>query len=196
MSFTGWSLLVGFLLVSMVLLGTLVERLPLSSAMVYLLLGAIIAPTDPVLVAGMHAEPGTGPDRLGFSLAGEGGLNDGAALPFVMLGPGLLGVHDLGPGLSRWWSLDLLWSTAGGIASGGAIGALTGWLVVCLRVHHPDAVGLDVFLGIGLIALACGVAQLMLASGFLAVFASGLAWQRVREQPQAAARPLGTPTHG
>lgn len=181
-------------------LGTLMGRLPLSSAMIYLvigwllglptgaavLLGAILAPTDPVLASGVHSEPGPHPDRLGFSLAGEGGLNDGAAFPFVMLGLGLLGVHDLGPGLVRWWGLDLLWATVGGIA----IGALSGWLVVNLRGHHHAAVGLDMFLGLGLIALAYGLAQLVLASGFLAVFASGLALQRVREQPLGDTRPL------
>jgi NhaP-type Na+/H+ or K+/H+ antiporter len=43
------------------------------------LLGAILAPTDPVLASGVPSEPGERPDRLGFSLAAEGGLNDGAA---------------------------------------------------------------------------------------------------------------------
>jgi len=41
-----------------------------------ILLGAILAPTDPVLASGVRSEPGSRPDRLGFSLAGEGGLND------------------------------------------------------------------------------------------------------------------------
>lgn len=277
MSFTNWSLFVGVLLITLVLVGTLMGRLPLSSAMIYLvlgwllgpealnvltpdplrhtallqrlseiallislfavglhlgeplhshrwrlpvrlaflsmtamvvmitavgvwllglppgaavLLGAILAPTDPVLASGVQSEPGPHPDRLGFSLAGEGGLNDGAAFPFVMLGLGLLGVHDLGPGLVRWCGLDLLWATVGGIAVGAALGALSGWLVVNLRGHYHAAVGLDMFLGLGLIALAYGLAQLVLASGFLAVFASGLALQRVREQPLGDTRPL------
>lgn len=277
MSFAAWSLFAGVLLLSLVLLGTFLGRLPLSSAMLYLalgwllgpeamnvlapdpvrhaamlevatevallislfavglqlgvplrdrrwwlpvrlafvsmaamvamvaaigvwllglspgaavLLGAILAPTDPVLASGVHAEPGARPDRLGFSLAGEGGLNDGAAFPFVMLGLGLLGVYDAGPGMIRWWSLDLLWTTVGGAAVGGMIGALTGQLVVYLRARHQEAVGLDVFLGLGVIGLAYGFAQLVLASGFLAVFAGGLALQRVREQPKEDTRPL------
>jgi NhaP-type Na+/H+ or K+/H+ antiporter len=155
-----------------------------------LLLGAILAPTDPVLASGLHSEPQARADRVGFSLAGEGGLNDGAAFPFVMLGLGLLGAHDLGPSLLRWWSVDLLWATLGGLALGAVLGTLTGRIVVFLRTRHQEAVGLDVFLGLGLIALAYGLAQVMLASGFLAVFASGLALQRVREQPQDDARPL------
>ena len=277
MSLAEWSLFVGALLVTMVLAGTLLGRLPLSSAMVYLalgwllgpdaanvlrpdpylhsgllervaeiallislfavglqlgvplrdrrwrlplrlafvsmaimvalvaaigvwvlglpvgaavLLGAVLAPTDPVLASGVQSDPGSHPERLGFSLAGEGGLNDGTAFPFVLLGLGLLGVHEMGPGVVRWWSIDLAWATIGGIAIGGALGAAIGWLVVYLRSRHDEAVGLDQFLGLGLVAMAYGIAQLVLASGFLAVFAAGLALQRVRERPRSSTRPL------
>lgn len=44
MSFAGWALFVGVLLVNLVLLGTLIGRLPLSSAMVYLVLGGLLGP--------------------------------------------------------------------------------------------------------------------------------------------------------
>ena len=152
--------------------------LPLGGAV---LLGAILAPTDPVLASGVKTEGGTDPGRLRFSLAGEGGLNDGSAFPFVMLGLGLLGMHDLGSGAWRWWMLDLLWDTAAGILIGAAVGTLVGRLVVYLRTRHELALGRDEFLSLGLVALAYGAAQLVMASGFLAVFAAGLALQRVRE---------------
>lgn len=58
------------------------------------LLGGILAPTDPVLVSGMQSQGGVDPDRLRFSLAGEGAFNDGTAFPFVMLG--LMGHAGLG----------------------------------------------------------------------------------------------------
>ncbi|WP_137896353.1 cation:proton antiporter [Ramlibacter sp. 2FC] len=168
-------------------LGVWVLDLPLGAAV---LLGAILAPTDPVLASGVHSDPGSQPDRLGFSLAGEGGLNDGAAFPFVMLGFGLLGMHDMGPGFVRWWGIDLVWATVGGVAIGGALGAATGRLVVYLRSRHDEAIGLDLFLGLGLVGMAYGIAQLSLASGFLAVFTAGLALQRVRERPKPDTRPL------
>ena len=274
MSFAEWSAFVGALLITMVLAGTLLGRLPLSSAMVYLglgwvmgpqvmnvlrpdpvlhagvlqhvaevgllislfavgmqlgvplrdrrwrlpvrlalasmavmvamvaavgvwalhlplgaaiLLGAILAPTDPVLASGVQSEPGPKPDRLGFSLAGEGGLNDGTAFPFVMLGLGLLGIHSLGPGLVRWWTIDLLWASAMGIAIGAVLGGAAGRLVVHLRSRHGEAEGLDEFLALGLVGMAYGVAQISLASGFLAVFAAGLALQRVRAGSPPAA---------
>jgi NhaP-type Na+/H+ or K+/H+ antiporter len=56
-------------------------------------------------------------------------------------------------------------------------------------------VGLDAFLSLGLIAITYGVAQLCAASGFLAVFAAGLALQRVREHPLPDTVPLDS-EHG
>jgi len=161
--------------------------LPIGAAV---LLGAILAPTDPVLASGVQSEPGVDPDRLRFSLAGEGGLNDGTAFPFVMLGLGLLGLHELGTWGWRWWAVDLLWATAGGLAIGAAMGALVGNLVVFLRTRHKEAVGLNEFLSLGLVGVAYGLAQLSLASGFLAVFAAGLALQRVKERPRSGTRSL------
>ncbi|MEN8130174.1 MAG: cation:proton antiporter [Pseudomonadota bacterium] len=153
--------------------------LPLGAA---ILLGAILAPTDPVLASAVQVESSGDRDRLRFSLIGEGGLNDGTAFPFVMLGLGLLGLHDLGTAGWRWLVVDLFWATAGGLLIGGALGALVGRLVVYLRTRHQESVGLDEFLALGLIALAYGVAVLAHTYGFLAVFAAGLALQRVKEQ--------------
>jgi len=269
MNFAIWSLIIGVLLITMVLSGTLLKRLPLSTAMLYLvagfilgpagwailspdpldhsailegvaevavlislfsvglklglplsnrhwllplrlafvsmtltialiatlslllldlplgaaiLLGAILAPTDPVLASAVQVESSGDRDRLRFSLTGEGGLNDGAAFPFIMLGLGLLGLHDLGTGGWRWLVVDLIWATAGGLLIGGTLGALIGRLVVYLRTRHHESIGLDEFLALGLIALAYGSAVLAYTYGFLAVFAAGLALQRVKEQ--------------
>jgi len=146
------------------------------------LLGGILAPTDPVLASDVQVENAGDRDRLRFSLTGEGALNDGAAFPVVMLGLGLLGLHDLGAWGWRWLALDVIWAIAGGLMIGGALGALIGKLVVYLRSRHQESVGLDEFLALGLIALAYGVAVLGHAYGFLAVFAAGLALQRVKEQ--------------
>ena len=146
------------------------------------LLGAILAPTDPVLASAVQVESSGDRDRLRFSLTGEGGLNDGAAFPFVMLGLGLLGLHDLGVGGWRWWTVDVIWATAGGLMIGGALGALIGTLVVYLRARHKESIGLDEFLALGLIALAYGLAVLSHTYGFLAVLAAGMALQRVKEQ--------------
>ena len=161
------------------LVGVFLLGLPSGAA---LLLAAILAPTDPVLASDVQVEDSSDRDRLRFSLTAEGGLNDGTAFPFVMLGLGMLGLYDFGSGGWRWLAVDVLWAIAGGLAIGGALGALIGKLVVYLRTRHQEAVGLDEFLALGLIAIAYGVARLSLASGFLAVFAAGLALQRIQAQ--------------
>ena len=158
------------------------------------LLGGILAPTDPVLASDVQVENASDRDRLRFSLTAEGGLNDGAAFPFVMLGLGLLGLHDLGAWGWRWIAIDVLWAVAGGLLIGGTLGALIGKLVVYMRSRHKESFGLDEFLALGLIALAYGIAVLGHAYGFLAVFAAGLALQRVKEHAggsRAAVKPPG-----
>lgn len=150
--------------------------LPLGAAV---LLGGILAPTDPVLAADVQVADSDDNDRMRFSLSAEGGLNDGAAFPFVMLGLGLLGLHDLGGGW-RWLIIDLLWAQIGGLLIGALLGIAIGKLVIYLRARYHTAAGLDEFLALGLIAIVYGIAQLSAASGFLAVFAAGLAMQRTK----------------
>src|SRR5262247_1876198 len=58
-----------------------------------LALGAALAPTDPVLASDVQLRSPQDRDALRLALTGEGGLNDGTAFPFVLLGLGLLGVH-------------------------------------------------------------------------------------------------------
>ncbi len=151
-----------------------------------ILLGAILAPTDPVLASDVQVTEAGDQDRLRFSLTGEAGLNDGTAFPFVMLGLGLLGLHDLGDGGWRWVTVDVVWSVIGGLVIGGVLGTLIGELVLYLRRNHKEAVGLDDFLALGLIALSYGVALLAHSYGFLAVFAAGLALRRIEQRAAEA----------
>ncbi|MBS1208140.1 MAG: Na+/H+ antiporter [Proteobacteria bacterium] len=162
------------------LIGYLGLGLPLGAAV---LLGAILAPTDPVLASDVQVLEANDRDRLRFSLTGEGGLNDGAAFPFVLLGLGLLGLHDLGTGGWHWIAVDVLWSVMSGVAIGSVLGTLIGRLVVYLRSRHGESVGHDEFLALGLVALAYGISLFVYANGFLAVIAAGLALQRVKERP-------------
>ncbi|MDQ3700316.1 MAG: cation:proton antiporter [Chloroflexota bacterium] len=154
------------------LVGVVGLGLPLGAAV---LLGAVLAPTDPVLASDVQVEHATDRDRVRFSLTGEAGLNDGTAFPFVMLGLGLLQLHSLGTFGWRWLAVDVLWAGAAGLGIGALLGTLVGRLVLYLRRAHKEAVGLDDFLALGLIALAYSLALFAHAYGFLAVFAAGLA---------------------
>ncbi len=68
---------------------------------VALLLGAVLAPTDPVLAGAVSVNNAADHDRLRYGLSGEAGLNDGLAFPFVIFA--------------------LLWGEYGG--AGGWVGA-------------------------------------------------------------------------
>ena len=165
--------------------GVWLLKLPLGAAV---LLGAILAPTDPVLASDVQVSNPGDRDRLRFGLTGEGGLNDGTAFPLVMLGLGLLGLHELGGMQWRWWSVDVLWAVAGGLALGYAMGTLVGRAIIYLRTQRREALGSDEFIALGLIALTYGLALLTLTYGFLAVFAAGLALRRI-DEPAGVATP-------
>ncbi|MDB5818735.1 MAG: putative Na+/H+ and antiporter, NhaP type [Rhizobacter sp.] len=158
--------------------------LPLGAA---LLLAGILAPTDPVLASDVQVTEPMDRDRLRFALTGEGGLNDGTAFPVVMLGLGLLGLQDLGHWGLKWLAVDVVWATASGLLIGALMGTGIGKLVLYLRRAHKEAVGLDDFLALGLIAMSYGVALLCDSYGFLAVFAAGVALRRTERRETEAA---------
>jgi NhaP-type Na+/H+ or K+/H+ antiporter len=147
-----------------------------------LLLAAALAPTDPVLASDVQVDHERDRDRLRFSLTAEGGLNDGTAAPMVYLALGLMGLHELGPALSRWWLVDVLWGGLGGLALGWALGFAVSRAVVWLRREREQALGMESFLTLGLIALTYGLALLLQVFGFLAVFAAGLAMRQVERR--------------
>ena len=153
--------------------------LPLGGA---ILLGAVLAPTDPVLASDVEVDEPNDNDRLRFSLTGEAGFNDGTAFPFVMLGLGLLGLHELGEHGLQWVLVDVLWAVPGGLAIGALLGVLMGRLVIYFRREHREAVGLDDFLALGLVLLAYGAALLAHTYAFLAAFAAGLALRWVERR--------------
>ena len=186
-----WLLPMRLALTSMVLtagaitaVGYYLLNLPIGAAV---LLGGILAPTDPVLASDVQVHKPGDRDRLRFALTGEGGLNDGTAFPFVMLGLGLLGLHDIGAGGWRWAAVDVAWATAAGLGVGTVLGLAVGRLVLYLRRQHKEAVGLDDFLALGLIGLSYGVAMLVHGYGFLAVFAAGVALRHLEQSQSRSA---------
>ncbi|MGL1834823.1 cation:proton antiporter [Rhodocyclaceae bacterium SMB388] len=153
----------------------LVLGLPLGLAV---LLGAILAPTDPVLASDIQIRHPGDRDRLRFNLTCEAGLNDGTAFPFAMLGLGLLGLHELGDFGSRWLLIDVLWAGVGGVVIGVLSGIGIAHLASRLRRKDPDWSGHEDFLGLGMIGVIFGLCSLVGAGGFLAVFSAAVAFRQ------------------
>jgi NhaP-type Na+/H+ or K+/H+ antiporter len=142
------------------------------------LLGAILAPTDPVLAGTVTVGHSQDHDRLRYALSGEAGLNDGTAFPFVVLGllwlHGPLGMSDL----ATWFSLELLWAVPAGLIVGFVLGRIVGSAAITLRSRNRDTAAPTDFLALALIALSYVGANAIGAWGFLSVFAAGIGLRR------------------
>ncbi len=177
-----WSVTWRLLLIAMPLtiavfaaLGFGLLGLPLASA---LLLGAALAPTDPVLAGDVQVgPPGSGEeDETRFALTSEAGLNDGLAFPFVH-GAVLLALFAAGgeASLSGWLSYHVAWKLAAGVTVGWAVGRALGWALF----HLPNRAKLsrtgDGFVVLGVTFLAYALTEMARGYGFLGVFVAALA---------------------
>ncbi len=144
------------------------------------LLGASLAPTDPVLASDVQVGPpkGGGEDNLRFGLTSEAGLNDGLAFPFVNLAVVLAASAASGePWLLEWLGYHVLWEILAGLGVGFVVGKAFGWLTF----HMPGDSALAKT-GDGLIAVAAtfvsyGLAEIIHCYGFLAVFVTALTFR-------------------
>lgn len=155
-----------------------------------LLMGAILAPTDPVLASNVQVHNAEDANKLRFNLTAEAGLNDGTAFPFVLLGLSFVGVRNVESLWLHWITVDLIWAVGGGFAIGVLLGKGVGKFVVYLRARHFETESLDDFLAIGLIGITYGTAVLIHTYGFLAVFAAGLALRRTERQDAPVSGPM------
>ena len=131
---------------------------------------AVLAPTDPVLASDVQVDSAKDRDAVRLSLTAEGAMNDGTALPGVILGLWLLEPASSPLGDPRAWVVDLLWPVAGG----ALIGVALGWALGCLiraRVRAGDALVRDEWLLAGGVTLAYGVALATHTSAFVLAFA-------------------------
>lgn len=147
-----------------------------------LLLGSVLAPTDPVLAGdvqvGRPTEGGEHPVR--FTLTTEAGLNDGLAFPFVHLSLAVAAAATLTPDLFGVWALR---DVAYRILVGAACGAAIGWLLGQVLFNFPKENALakteaGVFALAG-VFIAYGLTELAEGYGFVAAFVAGLCLRRV-----------------
>ncbi len=145
--------------------------LPLGAA---ILLGGILAPTDPVLATDVQVRHVGDKDPLRFTLTSEAGMNDGSAFPFIVLGLALLSAPPGFELLGSWLLKDVLWSTLSALAVGLVMGRLLAQVVQKQRAMSSDEPLLDDFLGLGLIGVVYGICLVIEAWGFLAVFVAAI----------------------
>ncbi len=144
-----------------------------------LLLGAALAPTDPVLASDVQVGEPTdeedSEDEVRFALTSEAGLNDGLAFPFVYAAIAMAGAAGLG-WVGEWVWQDLLYKIVIGVAGGWLIGKLLGTLFFRARnkqlrlAHHSEG-----FLALAATFLAYGVVEVAQGYGFIAVFVAARA---------------------
>jgi NhaP-type Na+/H+ or K+/H+ antiporter len=133
----------------------------------------MLAPTDPVLASIVAVNHSADHDPLRFVLSAEAGLNDGSALPLLMLGLWLEHHAPAAVPLLRWALVDVLYAVPAGLLLGFAMGWAAGYVNTRLKLRFADTAPSD-FLALALMALSYAAAEAVHASGFLAVFAAGL----------------------
>ncbi len=141
-----------------------------------ILLGAVLAPTDPVLASDVQVGPPLEDknDSVRFSLTAEAGMNDGTAFPFTWLAV-LAATTTLDTGtLAEWFARDILYRMAAGVAMGVLLGRLLAWLVFWLPQHKGVVVVRDGFVGVAATLLVYGLTELVWGYGFIAVFVTAI----------------------
>ena len=148
------------------------------------LLGAALAPTDPVLASDVQVEGPTlegdeedidETDEVRFALTSEAGLNDGLAFPFVYAAIFLVSIG----GVAEWGVRWVAWELVGKVVVGVAIGIAVGWLLAksafrsrfeSLRLAETG----EPLLALAAVLVSYGAAQVAHGYGFLAVFACAM----------------------
>ncbi|TAX26692.1 cation:proton antiporter [Rhizobium leguminosarum] len=157
-------------------LGSWILGLGVASAV---LLGACLAPTDPVLASDVQVgPPQTGEeDEVRFALTSEAGLNDGLSFPFVHLAIALALAAKEGTLLLQHWAfLDVFWRLAAGGVVGWALGKAFGFLSFRMR-GSSLAKTQDGFVALGMTFTTYGLTQLVGGYGFVAVFLAAVAFR-------------------
>lgn len=146
---------------------------------VALVAASALSPTDPVLANELRPREAGDDEPLRFALSGEGGGNDGAAYPFVLIGLALCGSAGFPDTQSPWLlGASVLWGLASAITIGCLMGTVTEAVVARLRIRYAQAMGFEGFFTLGLMTACYGVALLVHGYAFLAVFFAGVALRR------------------
>lgn len=148
------------------------------------LLGAVLAPTDPVLAGEVQVgEPAIEPtdenyaeDEVRFSLTSEAGLNDALAFPFVYMAITLAQI-DIGTSgwFTEWFAFDVLYRLTVGLIAGVAAGWFLGRLFFSSKTNALRlAEHREGFVALAATFFTYGVTEILQGYGFLAVFVAAV----------------------
>lgn len=145
---------------------------------VAVLVGAVLAPTDPVLAADVQVgPPGDSEeeeDEVRFALTSEAGLNDALAFPFTNAALAALAASTAGAWVGGWLLEDVLVKLAVGLAVGWALGRGLAWVAFRWPAAGRPADTAEGFVALAITLVVYGAAELAHGYGFLAVFVAAV----------------------
>lgn len=169
---------------SMAVLGYYAFGLTLGAA---ILLGAVLAPTDPVLASSIQVGPPNSgkEDTPRFTLTSEAGLNDGLAFPFVYLAIKVAEAFGKGDSVTsellwEWFTHDVLWKIGAGLVVGIIVGKVMAKLF--FSKYTVDTTVPQGYVIIALTLLSYGLAEFVHSYGFIAVFVAAFAFRRSEQE--------------
>lgn len=145
------------------------------------LLAALLAPTDAALGQSVVTAQGV-PVRIRQAINVESGLNDGIALPAVLLFAALASAHPGGGGAATWLQFGVLQVTLGPVA--GVVIGYVGARLLDTAAERGWAI--DSFQGIGILSLAVftyALAEIIGGNGFIAAFVGGMVFGNTLRHP-------------
>ncbi|MDX2239049.1 MAG: sodium:proton antiporter [Leptolyngbyaceae cyanobacterium bins.302] len=148
------------------------------------LLGAILAPTDPVLASEVQLSDLDDRDELRFGLTSEGGLNDALAFPFVYFGLHWLQDGNWQHWIVSWVAVDVVWAIAAGLVMGVLVVRAVIWVDLRVQRVRPTDALMEDFVALSIVLLTYSLTELVNGYGFVAVFVAGMVAQWGYRNPE------------
>lgn len=149
-----------------------------------ILLGAILAPTDPVLASEVQLTHPHDRDELRFGLTSEGGLNDALAFPFVYFGLHWLKDDNWLNWFKQWLAVDVIWAIGAGLLMGFLVAKAIVWLDLRLHRIKPADELMEDFVALSIVLITYSLTEIVNGYGFLAVFVAGIVAQASYRNPE------------
>lgn len=179
-------MLIGAGMVLMWVIGTLLTWLILGLPFwLAALIGAIVAPTDPVaaspIVTGKEAEQNI-PERIRHAISFESGANDGLGYLFVFL-PFLILTRPVDEAIQHWFAKPILWDVGIATLVGLAVGFSAGRLLQDSERRQAITSEWRLVYTVALGLFAIGLGRLIDSDEVLLVFAAGAMFTQVVARP-------------